>query len=133
MVPFTSPVRRGVSKASLKYHPGPPCSTLLRPAGGRPPKRPYGRFGGGPPAGRVACAVLYPLGYPMPYGPAPHLTRLWRLFGFPSSARSPHQIRCRPLTPKSLFSESLVNIEVTAVGFRDLLELAATESYHIRR
>jgi hypothetical protein len=35
--------------ASLKFHPGPPCPTLLRPAGGPPLKRPYGRFWGGPP------------------------------------------------------------------------------------
>jgi hypothetical protein len=41
----------------LKVSPGPPWSTLLRPAGGPPMKRPYGltpygRFRGGPPAGR---------------------------------------------------------------------------------
>jgi hypothetical protein len=32
---------------SLKFHPGLPCPTLLRPAGGPPPKQPYGRFWGG--------------------------------------------------------------------------------------
>jgi hypothetical protein len=37
---------------------GPPCSTLLRPAGGQPLKRSYGRFRSGPPAGWVACCRL---------------------------------------------------------------------------
>jgi hypothetical protein len=27
----------------LKFHPGPPCPTLLRPAGRPPPERPYAR------------------------------------------------------------------------------------------
>jgi hypothetical protein len=46
---------------SLKLHPGPLCSTLLRPAGGPPLKRPYSHF--------KACslAVFYPFGYPTPY------------------------------------------------------------------
>jgi hypothetical protein len=56
-------------KNSLKFHPGPPCPTLLHPAGRPPPKQPYIRFWSGPPAGRHT-AVLYPLGYPTPYGPA---------------------------------------------------------------
>jgi hypothetical protein len=34
---------------SLKFHPGPPFPTLLRPAGGPPPKRPYSYFSGGLP------------------------------------------------------------------------------------
>jgi hypothetical protein len=46
------PVREEVSTDSLKFHAGPPCPTLIRPQGGRP------------------AAVLFPLGYPMPYGPA---------------------------------------------------------------
>jgi hypothetical protein len=37
-----------VAMDSLKFHPGPLCSTLLRLAGGPYPKRPYGRFWGGP-------------------------------------------------------------------------------------
>jgi hypothetical protein len=43
-----------------KVSPGPPCLTLLRPAGGPPPKRPYGHFRGSPPAGRAACSRLLP-------------------------------------------------------------------------
>jgi hypothetical protein len=43
---------------SLKFHPGPPCLTLLCPAGGPPPKWPYSRLRGGLPAGRVACSRL---------------------------------------------------------------------------
>jgi hypothetical protein len=37
---------------------GPPCSTLLRPAGRQPLKQPYGRFRNGPAAGSVACCRL---------------------------------------------------------------------------
>jgi hypothetical protein len=33
---------------SLKFHLGPPCYTLLRPAGGPPLIKPYGHFRGGP-------------------------------------------------------------------------------------
>jgi hypothetical protein len=44
-------VWQGVSTVSLKIHPGPPCTTLLHPVGGPPPKRPFSRFWGGPPAG----------------------------------------------------------------------------------
>jgi hypothetical protein len=54
------PVREGVSTYSLKFHAGPPCPTLIRPAGGPPPKRPYSRLGGGPPTGRAACGRLLP-------------------------------------------------------------------------
>jgi hypothetical protein len=49
-------VREGVATASLKFHPGLPSPTLIRPAGG-------------PQGGRPA-AVFFPLGYPFPYGPA---------------------------------------------------------------
>jgi hypothetical protein len=42
---FNMGVRRGVAMDSLNLHP--PCFTLLRPAGGRPLKRPYGHFRGG--------------------------------------------------------------------------------------
>jgi hypothetical protein len=52
---------------SLKFHPGPPCPTLLHPVGGPPLKRPYGRFRGGPPARWAACSHILPLGYPVPY------------------------------------------------------------------
>jgi hypothetical protein len=40
-------VWQGISTNSLKFHPGPSCPTLLRPAGGPSPKRPYGCFWGG--------------------------------------------------------------------------------------
>jgi hypothetical protein len=51
---------RGVAMESLKFHLGPPCPTLLCPAGGTPLKQPYGRFRGGPLAGRAACGRLLP-------------------------------------------------------------------------
>jgi hypothetical protein len=54
----------GVSTYSLKFHAGPP--TLIRPAGRPPPKRPYGRLGGGPPTGRAACGHLLPPWIPLP-------------------------------------------------------------------
>jgi hypothetical protein len=53
-------VWQGVSMDSLKFHLSLPCPTLLRPAGGPPPKWPYGCFGGGSPAGRAACGRLLP-------------------------------------------------------------------------
>jgi hypothetical protein len=59
-MPQARPVWKGVSTDSLKFHPGPPCPTLLRPAGGPPPTRPYCRFWGGPPAGQAACGRLLP-------------------------------------------------------------------------
>jgi hypothetical protein len=46
---------------SLKYHSDPLCSTLLRPAGGPPLKRPYDRFRGDFPTGWAACSRLLPL------------------------------------------------------------------------
>jgi hypothetical protein len=54
-------VRRGVAIDSLKFHPGPPCPTLLCPASGPTLKQPYGRFKGDPPAGRAVCSRLLPL------------------------------------------------------------------------
>jgi hypothetical protein len=42
-------VRQGVAMDSLKFHPGLPCPTLLRLAGGLP------------------AAVFYPFGHPTPY------------------------------------------------------------------
>jgi hypothetical protein len=58
-------MERGGHGLPLKFHLGPPCPTLLCPAGGPTPKRPYGRFGEWP-----ACRAgglwpsYYPLGYP---------------------------------------------------------------------
>jgi hypothetical protein len=48
-------VRQGVAMDFLKFHPGPPCPTLLRPAGGPPLKQP---------AGQAACGRLLPLWTP---------------------------------------------------------------------
>jgi hypothetical protein len=61
---------QGVAMVSLKFHLALPCLTLLRPVGGRPLKWPYGRFGGGLPAGQAACGHL------LPYW-TPHAVRLW--------------------------------------------------------
>jgi hypothetical protein len=57
-------VRQEVAMDSLKFHPGPPCPTPLRPAGGPSLKRPYSRFRGGLLAGRTA--VFYPFGHLTP-------------------------------------------------------------------
>jgi hypothetical protein len=62
-------VWQGVATDSLKYHPGPPSLTLLRPAVEPPLKRPFGRFRGGPPTGWVACGCLLPFW-------TPHVVRL---------------------------------------------------------
>jgi hypothetical protein len=50
----TRSVWQGVSMDSLMFYPGPPCTTVLSPAGGPPPKC----SGGGPPGGRSACGRL---------------------------------------------------------------------------
>jgi hypothetical protein len=60
-------VWQGVAMNSLKFHLGPPCPTLLCPAGGSPLKWPYGRFRGGPPEDGRPVAVFYPFGHPTPY------------------------------------------------------------------
>jgi hypothetical protein len=69
-------VCRGVAINSLKFHPGLPCPTLLRPAGWLSLKQPYDRFMGDPPTGWAACSRLLPLW-------TPHTVRLWcaGLFG----------------------------------------------------
>jgi hypothetical protein len=56
----TRPVWQGVSTDSLKFYLGPPCPSLLRPVGGPHPKRPYGRFWGGPLTGQAAYGRLLP-------------------------------------------------------------------------
>jgi hypothetical protein len=57
-------VWQGVGMDSLKFHRCPLCPTLLRPAGGPPPKWPYIRFRGGPPARQAACGRLLPFWTP---------------------------------------------------------------------
>jgi hypothetical protein len=57
----TMSVWQGVAMDSLKFYPGLPCSTFLRPAGGPPLKWLYGHFGGGPSTERAACGCLLPL------------------------------------------------------------------------
>jgi hypothetical protein len=52
---------------SLKYHPGPPCPTLLRPQGGPPPNSLTAILGVARPYGRWPGAVFYPLGHSTPY------------------------------------------------------------------
>jgi hypothetical protein len=64
-------VWQGVAMDSLKYHQGPSCPTLLRPASGSLLKRPYSRFRDGLPAGWAACGCLLPLW-------TPHAVRLWK-------------------------------------------------------
>jgi hypothetical protein len=61
---------QGVAMNSLKFFPGPPCLTILRPAGGPTLKRPYGCFRGGLPAG-WPTAVFYPFGHPKRYAYGP--------------------------------------------------------------
>jgi hypothetical protein len=61
----TRPVWQGVSTDSQNFYPGPLCQTLLRFVGRPPPKRPFGRFGGGPPTGWAACGRLLPPWIPL--------------------------------------------------------------------
>jgi hypothetical protein len=51
-------VLQEVAMDSLKFHLGPPCFTLLRPAGRKPLKQPYSR---------APAAVYYPFGHPTHY------------------------------------------------------------------
>jgi hypothetical protein len=57
-------VWEGVVMDSRKFHPGLPCPTNLRPAGGPPLKRPYGPFRGGSSPGRAAYGRLLPFWIP---------------------------------------------------------------------
>jgi hypothetical protein len=59
------PVLQRVSTDTLMFHPGPPSPAFLHPVGGPPPKRPYGRFGGGMPTGRAVCGRLLPPWIPL--------------------------------------------------------------------
>jgi hypothetical protein len=68
-------VWQGMAMDSMKYHLGPPCLTLLRPAGAPPLKQPYVHFTGSPPAGQAACGHLLPLW-------TPHAIRLWNVLHF---------------------------------------------------
>jgi hypothetical protein len=61
---FSTGVRQGVAMDYLKYHSGPTCPNLLRPAGEPPQKRPNGRYRGDPPARRATCGRLLPLWTP---------------------------------------------------------------------
>jgi hypothetical protein len=54
-------VSQGVAMNSLKFHPGPPCPTLLCPVSRPPLKWLYGCFKGGP---CTDCGRLLPLGTP---------------------------------------------------------------------
>jgi hypothetical protein len=63
-------VWQGVAMDSLKFHPGSPCPTLLRPADGPSLRWSYECFRGGPPVGRMACGHLLALWIP-------HALSLW--------------------------------------------------------
>jgi hypothetical protein len=69
---------------SLKFHPGPSCRTLLRPASGPPPKRPYSRFRGSPPAWWAACSSPQPIW-------TSHPVRLRRLYPVFLSLNDSHE------------------------------------------
>jgi hypothetical protein len=73
---LTRPVREGLSTDSLKFHPAPPCPSLLRPAGRPPNQTALQPFGGGPPGGLRPSSS--PLDTPRRTGlhgthPPPHL------------------------------------------------------------
>jgi hypothetical protein len=51
---------QGVAMDFTKYHSGPPCLTILPPAGGPPLKQPYGRFWNDPPTERAASGRYIP-------------------------------------------------------------------------
>jgi hypothetical protein len=57
-------VQQGVAKDSLKFHPCPPCPTLLCPVGEPPLKRPHNRFRDGVPEKEAVCGHLRPLWTP---------------------------------------------------------------------
>jgi hypothetical protein len=56
-----------VTMDSIQFSLGPPCLTLLPPAGGPPLKRLFGYFRGGSPTGRADCGRLNPFGNPTPF------------------------------------------------------------------
>jgi hypothetical protein len=51
---------------TLKFHPGPPLPTLLRPSGRPPLKWPHGSFWVAYPQDGRLAAVFYPFGHPTP-------------------------------------------------------------------
>jgi hypothetical protein len=76
-------VWQGVTMESLKFHPGLPCPTLLRPVDGPHLKRPYSHFRR--PAALLSSTLLdtvrlwtfpssYPGAVPLPPRPPAHLT-----------------------------------------------------------
>jgi hypothetical protein len=71
-IPLAMGVWEGVAMDSLEYHPGLPCLTLLRSAGGPPSKLSHRRFCGGPLAGQAAFSRLLPFW-------TPHTALLWSL------------------------------------------------------
>jgi hypothetical protein len=52
---------------TLKFHPGPPCLTLLRPWAGHRRNGLTAVYGVARRQGVQVAAIFYPLGYPSPY------------------------------------------------------------------
>jgi hypothetical protein len=73
-------VWQGVAMDSLGFHPGPSFPTLLRPADGLPPKRPYSCFRGSLPTGWAAYGRLLPPGHPPLYASGTDSRRKKRIF-----------------------------------------------------
>jgi hypothetical protein len=65
-IPAAMFVWQGVAMDPLKFHTGPPCPTLLCPAGMPPLKQLYRRFRGSP-QGRRPMAIFHPFRHPTPY------------------------------------------------------------------
>jgi hypothetical protein len=85
----------GVDMDSLKFHPGPPCLSLPRPAGGPSLKQPNDHFKSGTPAGRAACS---------------HHTPLW----------TPHAVRLCVWDVRSQREKPLWNVSIKEIALKDL-------------
>jgi hypothetical protein len=55
---------QGVAMDSLKFHPGLPCPTLLRPRAGHPWNSLTAVYGVARPQGGLPAAVFFPFGHP---------------------------------------------------------------------
>jgi hypothetical protein len=126
-------VWQGMVMDSLKLHPGPPCPTLLRPAGGSPMKQPYGHFMGGLPAGWPACGCPLPHVVRLSFCPTTNLyfcsVLLWRLQPAPSldrydhseprpSGRPPHRRKKRGIPRDGSINRSRVLRSTTTVLYK---------------
>jgi hypothetical protein len=122
-----------------------PCPTLLCPAGGPPPKWPYGCFWGGPPSGRPAYGHLLPpcfTGLKATWRSGSRSSRIvdTKIAYQPLEVNSLLRIVLGPLTEESLhkmlvkwfFSRRVLRLRPVAFWTCDAGRVSHEESLHFR-